>query len=259
MGFISSLFVFVQQNWQGLVASVLGVVAAASFLIKALEKGTAILVKFFPSLKKADGELLYAAAWLDALCKSSFLNTLALTPDHAKPSPIQSGGGAAKALVAIALAAALLAPGKARADVTYQLGPTFPMVLVDLGANPNPVQVLAGAGLQVSFSDTRLEGQFFGRTYDMFDLALMAFGTRVTSNSGQEFGELSGALGLCTLSSLVCLSVGKHLLDGGGGILPAGQGYFVGGHLSINFGLLPTKSAEGAAVLRGNTIYFGAW
>lgn len=81
---LTSAISWIVANRSTLAILALVLVGAMSALIAALEKLVALLVTVFPSLKTADGELKHIAAWLDALSKASWLNTLALTP-AAKP------------------------------------------------------------------------------------------------------------------------------------------------------------------------------
>jgi hypothetical protein len=255
MGGLSQFLFWVTSNWQQIIAVWLGLVAAASVLIKSLEKGVALLVTIFPSLKNADGELQSIAAWLDALAKWAPLNSLALTPKHALPAPLPPVEPIKAAIIALALAGALWG-APARAAVTYQTGPTIPFVMYDVGSSGSPVQVLGGAGWQVSFSDSSLQKTLAGKSWDMLDLMAMAFGSRVTGQSGQTFGELSGGLGLCTMSSLVCLVGGKRIVDSVGGFTGS-KGWFVGAAMSLNFGLsyIP-QNGVAEDERRGNTLYF---
>lgn len=263
---------WVRANAVPIVALVGLIVGAASTIIKTLEKVSDAIDKLvenlcqtFPGLKGIDGRLKHivavldmASGWLDALAKNGLLNWLAMTPKHAYQGPPAPAGSspALKAFLIVAMSAALFAPAPARAQVTYQIGPTFPLVLIDIGPTHTPYQVLSGAGVQISFTDAALQKTFLGQTWDMLDVAAMAFGSKVSSNSGPSFGELSGGLGVCTLSSLLCVVGGKHILDFSGAILPGDNGWYVGAHASFNIGWSPPKSAgETIALPRANTVY----
>ena len=169
---------------------------------------------------------------------------------------------AVKVVAALALGAMLLASTPARADVLYSVGPTIPLIQITPG-DPHPVSIAPGAGVQLSLTMPQFQRAYFGKAWDMLDLELMAFGTLVNKpDSGQQFGVLSTAFSVCTLSSLVCLGAGKHMLDDGG-VVSAKAGYFFLVSLGFNLALAPeappTGIATGAGGLaRANTLYFGA-
>jgi len=163
-------------------------------------------------------------------------------------------------LLAAIVALVTMFSSNAAAQVTWQTGPTIPLLLWEPGAE-HPVSVVPGAGLQLSFSMQQFQRAFLGHAWDMFDLNVMAFGSLVTADSGQQFGQLSGAVAACTMSSLICLGGGKHILNNSGAI--AGKsGWFVVFALSVNFAASPESPpvgiAQGAAGLaRGNTLFLG--
>jgi hypothetical protein len=173
--------------------------------------------------------------------------------------PPSASPGAAAALLILAGALLLAAPAPARAQVTYSVGPTLPLLQWSPG-EPHPVQIAPGAGVQLSLTDARLQRVLAGRTWDLLDLNLMAFGSLVRSDSGQQFGQLSAALGVCTLSSALCLGAGHPLVTSEGA--PGGGKWFVLMAFSFNIGLSAPARAlavahEGApaALPRGNTFY----
>lgn len=80
---LGSVVSWVAGNWSNILAMFLVLIGAASLFIKALEGLVKALVAVFPKLQTADGELVKVAAWLDALAKSSWLNTAAASPKAA--------------------------------------------------------------------------------------------------------------------------------------------------------------------------------
>ena len=95
----------------------------------------------------------------------------------------------------------------------------------------------------------------------MLSLDLMAFGSLVTNNDGNQFGALSGAAALCTMSSLICVGGGKHVLESTGGLLAGTDGWFMLLSFSFNFGIAPQSPPTGvekgaAGLVRANTMYF---
>ena len=145
--------------------------------------------------------------------------------------------------------------------VTYNVGPSIPFLEYDPGAT-HPVSVLPGVGVQLSISMEQFQKAIGGKSWDMLDLQLMAFGSLVSKNgTNQQFGALSLAVAACTMNSLVCIGGGKHLLEIDG--TPAAKdGWFLLLNLSLNIALTPKAPplgiAEGAAGLeRGNTVYMG--
>ena len=159
-------------------------------------------------------------------------------------------------LVALVLSVAT----PAMAQVTWQAGPTIPLLLVEPGTS-HPVSIVPGAGLQLSFSMQQFQRAFWGKSYDLFDLDLMAFGSLVKADSGAQFGQLSVAVAACTMSGLFCLGGGKHLLTNDAGFEAGKTGWFVLFAFGFNFASSPESPpvgiSQGAAGLeRGNTIYF---
>lgn len=73
-------FTWIVSNWSSILGALVTIIGCASLFIKGLEGLTKLLVTLFPSLKNEDDELLKIAAWLDALAKSSWLNTMAASP-----------------------------------------------------------------------------------------------------------------------------------------------------------------------------------
>ena len=155
--------------------------------------------------------------------------------------------------------AALLWSVPAAAQVTYAVGPTIPFLEFQPGI-AHPVSVAPGAGVQLSLSLEQLQLAIGGKSWDMLSLDFMAFGSLVTGDNGSQFGALSAASALCTMSSLICLGGGKHVIESIG--IPDGKtGWFFLLSFSINFGIAPQAPpmgvAQGAAGLpRANTIYF---
>lgn len=268
---------FLWDNWQGILAGFLALVASASLLIKALEgligaidSLVKILVGLFPGLQAADGELQKAAAALDAVgqaldsfAKSSFLNRLALTPKHAMPSlgPVEppksqgravsgDAGGIVKGFaLVVGLGLSMLWATPAHAQLVVSAGPSIPVLEIRKGGQ---VSVPAGAGAQLSLSLTQLQMPVLGQHYDMLALDVLVFGSLVKGPAGGAQGVLQGALALCTLNSLLCGGGGRDILGGPGdwfGLLA----------VSFNFGLAPSPSSSlGASEThaRGNTILF---
>lgn len=133
--------------------------------------------------------------------------------------------------------------------VRITAGPSVPLLLFQPGAEA-PLQVLSGAGLQVSFHITALEQELLGgRRWDMLSGQVAVFGSLVSPSSGPQFGQLSVALGVCTLSSLVCVLGGRQVLTTGG---PA-PGWFVGLSWGVTMELLEPAGVA-PAVQRANTI-----
>lgn len=246
----SQLFASALAHYQEALVDVGLVVAAASSLIKALEVLTALLVLLFPSLKTADGDLVKAAAFLDNLAKAKVLNLAALSP-----AKVQA---AAKTAVLL-LALVLFAPSPARASgFDYSTGPTIPLLEIRPGF-AHPVSLAPGAGVQLSVTHDSLKRAFLGKSWDLLDLTLMAFGTVVSGESGASFGALSVAGGLGFFSDTIVLGVGHDVVDVHGGL---GKWLFVAS-LSINFGLAPSSPPAGIesgapGLPRANTVYFGA-
>ena len=170
--------------------------------------------------------------------------------------------GLRRAVPVLLLGGALLFGAPARAQITWAAGPSVPLMLVEPGA-PHPVSIVPGAGLQLSFSDQRLTRAIGGKSWDMLDVTALAFGSLVKSDSGAQFGQLSAALAVCTMSSLVCLGGGKHLLTNDG-IEPGGKGWFIVFALSFNLAIAPQSppvgipsSAGASGLVRANHLYLG--
>lgn len=136
----------------------------------------------------------------------------------------------------------------AHAEVTWNVGPSIPVLTWEPGAM-KPVSVLPGAGFQLSISDTRLERVYFGKTWDMLNLDLMAFGSLVRDGAGAQFGSLSVGATACTMSNLVCLGGGKRVLLTDGSVPVNGWFLLLAG--SINFALENVLVAKGAALTEG--------
>lgn len=175
------------------------------------------------------------------------------------PKPPSASPGAVAAFLLLAGGLLLAAPSTARAQVTYSVGPTIPLLQWQPGA-AHPVQIAPGAGLQLSLTDARLQRELGGRTWDLLDVNLMAFGSLVRSDSGQQFGQFSAAVGLCTLSSAICLGAGHPLVTSDG--VPGGGKWFVLMAFSLNIGgvepspaLSAARDGAPAALPRGNTWY----
>jgi hypothetical protein len=145
--------------------------------------------------------------------------------------------------------------------LNYSVGPTIPFLEWDVG-NVHPISVAPGAGVQLSLGLDQLQLAIGGKAWDMMSLDFMVFGSLVTNKDGQQMGALSGAAALCTMSSLVCIGGGKHIIETQGGILKGGDGWFMLMSFSFNIALAPKSPplgiAQGAAGLqRANTIYLG--
>lgn len=143
----------------------------------------------------------------------------------------------------------------------YSVGPTIPFLEWDVG-NVHPISVAPGAGVQLSLGLDQLQLAIGGKAWDMMSLDLMVFGSLVTNKDGQQMGALSGAVAICTMSSLVCIGGGKHIIETQGGVLPSGEGWFMLLSFSFNIALAPESPpigiAQGAAGMqRANTIYLG--
>lgn len=262
-----------------LVAAVAAAVAAAAALpgphalaaIVSLVIATIVHNQaFFALLKKLGIDLSIVAPVLEAAPAA---------PPAAPPAPPVVPPVVKALLIALTLGS-LLAASPARADnpapvvapapvaavstgnsVLWSVGPTIPFLLYTPGQK-HPVSILSGAGMQLSFTLPQLQVAFFGRAWDMIDLTLMAFGSLVTRNDGQQFGALSAAVALCTMSSMLCIGPFKQIMDAGQGFLPGKDGWGLLFALSFNFAGSPTAPpmgvAQGAAGLRrGNTLYFG--
>lgn len=243
---VTSVFASIWAHKAELLLAFAALIAGASVFIKALEGVVGVLVTIFPGLKGADDKLKGVAAWLDAAAKSGFLNTVALSPR------------ALKAFVLPLLAMAfLVTAAPAHAQVLVSSGPTLPLMEVRPG-NAHPVSLAAGAGYQLNFTLPALQVAIGGKAWDLLNLQAMAFGSAVSSTSGATFGALSAAVGLCTLSSLLCLGGGHDLITAGG----LKSDWFAVFALSINFGTAPSSPPAGvekgpAGLPRANTVYFG--
>lgn len=242
---LSNALAWLLANKDAVLVAVAGIVTTASLLIKALETLVAILVSLFPGLQGLNGELLAVAAWLDGLAKSRLLNAVALSPK------------AAKALVAVLALGLALHSAPARAQVLVSSGPTLPLMEVRPG-NPHPIQLAPGAGYQLSLTLPQFQRAIMGKAWDLLDVNLMAFGTAVSSSSGATFGALSAAVGLCTLSSLLCLG-GGHDVATAGGAKPGWFGLFA---FSFNIDTAPSAPPAGVkegaqGLVRGNTLFLG--
>jgi hypothetical protein len=180
-----------------------------------------------------------------------------------KPTPL-----GARILASVSSAAKVLAvllvlglASSARADGVvggwdWSTGATVPFMEYDIG-KPQPLQVAPGAGVQVSVTREEWKQGFAGRSWDLLDLTAMAFGSVVSSSSGQQFGTLSAALAVCTLSSLLCVGAGKHIISADNSF--TGGGWFFVLALSVNVALTPTApsySGGGWWLPRANTLYF---
>lgn len=277
-------------NKAAILGAVAGLIAGASLFIKALEGCVSLLVKAYPSLQTTDGELLKAAAWLDELSQAPWLNKLALSPRKELPATApepKTFPPTIKPLVVLLLALGLGGlPSLARADVPppdprlsaratapaedilpptgsadgfdWSAGPSVPFLEFDFG-NPHPASIAPGAGVQVSITHDALKKAFLGKSWDLLDLQLMAFGSVLSSSSGQQFGALSAAAALCTMSSLVCLGGGKHLVSTDQTFTHGG--WFMVMSFSFNFALGPFSPPTGirtgaGGLVRANTLYF---
>jgi hypothetical protein len=169
-----------------------------------------------------------------------------------------------KAMVALALVGSLFYARPARAETqvgpfTMSVGPTIPFLQYEW-KNPHPASVGAGAGMMASFSLPQLQMTLLGKSYDMLAVSGMAFGQLVSGPSGAEFGQLSAAVALTTLNSLLGVGYGHALLDASGAF-PGGPGFLLL-VFSIQFALGPYSPPVGIAkgpsgVIRGNTLYLG--
>jgi hypothetical protein len=196
-----------------------------------------------------------------ALAGTRFEPWLALLPadeDPSAPAPV------VKALLLFALAGGLLFSMPARADeasatttpavaatpapapaagpapattpaVLWSVGPTVPLFKLTF-SDPHPVAIQAGAGLQLSVSLPQLQHLIAGKLWDMGSLELMAFGTIVAGDKSADFGALSVALAVCTMSNLICIGGGKDLVTATG-LSPGKNGWFVVAAISFNIGL----------------------
>jgi hypothetical protein len=242
-----------------ILADISAIIATASALVWSLEKLSGLLASRFQWMVGPDGELLHLAGWMDGLSKSSILNAAALTPARAKPAPSVVPGPppSVKALVVLGMSMGLLLGTPARAQgVLWSAGPTIP--LMEIRAHESQLISLApGAGYQLSATLPALQKAIAGRAWDLLSINLMAFGTDISTQSGASFGALSGALGLCTMSSLVCAGGGHDIITSGT------SGWF--GLLALNFNIAlgPSSPPAGvekgtAGMIRGNTLYLGA-
>jgi len=179
---ITALVQWVSDNWQSIAAAILGVIAAASVLIKALEmlvstidKFVEILLGVFPGLKGVDGQLKHVAAALDAMstaiehfARSGFLNKLALSPAPRPGLNVISSSAAlppgprAAALAFLVGTALLLAPASARAD-GWKHSPVGNFFLVTPG-QPKPAALAPGLGYGYGYDWMKwsLEGALMG-------------------------------------------------------------------------------------------------
>jgi hypothetical protein len=249
---VTQFFTALWAHHTELLADLGAVVLGATATLKALEVLAALLSNLFPGVAafaQADGWLKVAIGWALAL-----LDRLSVLPKLPKPAP--------KALMALALpllmAGSLFIGGRADAQVMASSGPTIPLMQVRPG-NPHPVSLAPGAGYQLSLTLPQFQRAIGGRAWDLLDFNLMAFGSAVSSASGETFGALSVAAGLCSLSSLVCLGLG-HDVATAPGMRPGWFGLFA---LSINFAMAPEAPPVGVAqgahgLTRANTLYFGA-
>ena len=144
------------------------------------------------------------------------------------------------------------------AGFDWSTGPTIPFLRYDLGAPSQPIQVAAGAGIQVSVTHDSLKASLGGKYWDLLDLNLSAFGTLVKPGAGPSFGSLSGAISLCTLSSLLCVGWGHDVIGPDQAFVGRSPGFIVLA-LSLNVALAPFSPAFSGgswALPRGNTLYF---
>lgn len=232
-----------------LLADLGAVVLGATATLKALEVLAALLSGLFPEVAafaQADGWLKVAIGWALAL-----LDRLSVLPKLPKAAP--------KTLMALALpllmAGALFIGGRADAQVLVSSGPTVPLMVVRPG-NLHPVSLAPGAGVQVSFTTPELQRAVLGRAWDLLDVSFMAFGSAVSTKSGETFGALSVAAGLCTFSSLVCLG-GGHDVVTAAGLKPGWFGLFA---FSLNIEIGPSSPPVGVekgtlGMTRGNHLY----
>lgn len=162
--------------------------------------------------------------------------------------------GAVKTLLALVVLGAVVTAAPARAQVLVSSGPTLPLIEVRPG-NLHPVNLAPGAGYQLSLTTPAFQRAFNGHAWDLLDVNLMAFGSAVSTKSA-SFGALSLAVGICTLSSLLCAGVG-HDVATSPGVAPGWFGIFA---LSLNVALSPSASPAGTSagaggLVRGNTLF----
>ena len=134
--------------------------------------------------------------------------------------------------------------------LTYHVGPSIPFLEFDPG-NTHPVSVVPGAGMQLNLSFDQLQFEFKNKNWDLFSLDLMAFGSLITNNSGQQMGALSVAAAGCVMSGLVCIGGGKHLLETQGGALAGRDGWFM--LMAFTFNIIPVL--QDGTVEKANSIY----
>ena len=201
-----------------------------------------------------------------AVAGTRFASWLAMIPAPAPDpaAPVVPGGTippAAKAGLILVLALGLLVSSPARAQVTYAVGPTIPILTLEPGQT-HPVQVAPGVGLQLDLSLQQLTKAIGGKSWDLASLDGMVFGSIINSGGPQQMGALSAALAVCTMSSLVCIGAGKHIVESQGGILAGKDGWF--GVLAFTFAIAlapeapPVGITKGAVGLpRAATLYLG--
>lgn len=169
---------------------------------------------------------------------------------------LRRADGAKKALLVLLALGTVGLSMPAHAQVLVSAGPTLPLLELRPG-NPHPVNLAAGAGVQVSFSLPQLQVELGGRLWDLVDLQLLAFGTAVSTSSGATFGAFSAAGGLCVFSSALCLAEG-HDIATAVGMKPD---WFTVFALSFNVDVNPTLAvAFGNAKWsppRANHVYIG--
>lgn len=177
------------------------------------------------------------------------------------PTPKPIGESPITKIALLLLLVGVALPGTARASgLDWSTGPTLPFLEYDFG-NPHPVQVAPGAGVQLSVTHDALKRAFLGKSWDLLDLQLSAFGSVVSAQSGQQFGAFSGAVGVGLFSSLVSINGGKHLLGADQSFTHGG--WFMGLALNLNVALslsAPPAGVENgpAGMPRGNTLYLGS-
>ena len=248
---LSSYLQWLQDNMSAIIAGVIGVIASASMLIKALEALAALFVAIFPGLKAVDGKLQGLAAWLDGLAKAPFLNALALTPKHAKTL-----------LVLLVLGLGLSAAPARASGLDWSWGPSIQFLEFDFG-NPQPIQVAPGAGVQASVTLDSLKFAAFGKSWDGVSLYGAAFGSLIKQGTAPQMGALSVVLGPCFLSSLACVGFGRHLLATDESLVSGNSAWLVSLSLNFNWAIGPEAPPVGIAagprgMVRANTIYFGS-
>jgi hypothetical protein len=186
------------------------------------------------------------------------------------PSPVSQGPAqlppAAKAALAVFLCLGFLHSARAEAQVPvinqssggfdWALGPTLPAVVIDL-KHGGQTSVAKGLGAQVSLTHDVLKKAFLGKSWDLLDLDVVAFGTLVNNLAGGQFGQLALGGGFGTLSNLLMIVGGAEVL-GPGSPVP-----FIAFNLGFNFGFAPASPPTGVdqgprGLVRGNTLYFGA-